>query len=57
MELGEDFFTEYFELLAGTKKLRMQIINGLSIEEIRQSWEPELKYFKEIRAKYLFYPE
>jgi uncharacterized protein YbbC (DUF1343 family) len=45
-----------FDLRIGTDKLRKQVIAGLSEEEIRKSWEPELQKFKAIRAKYLLYP-
>lgn len=52
----EKFFLNYFDNLAGTKELRQQIINGVSEEGIRASWEPELSQYKEIRKKYLLYP-
>lgn len=45
-----------FDLRIGTDKLRKQVIAGLSEDEIRKSWEPELQKFKAIRAKYLLYP-
>jgi len=45
-----------FDKLAGTKKLKEQIIAGVSEEEIRKSWEPGLSNFKQIRSKYLLYP-
>ena len=48
---------EWFDLLAGTKKLRFQIVRGLSEEEIRESWQPELNQYKELRKKYLLYPD
>ncbi len=51
------FFTNYFDKLAGTSKLREQIIAGKSETEIRNSWNPELDKFKEIRKKYLLYPD
>ena len=44
-----------FDRLAGTTKLRNQIIEGKSEEEIRKSWEPKLGQFKEMRKKYLLY--
>ncbi|SKB81122.1 Uncharacterized conserved protein YbbC, DUF1343 family [Daejeonella lutea] len=44
-----------FDRLAGTSKLRTQIIEGKSEEEIRQSWEPALGQYKETRKKYLLY--
>jgi uncharacterized protein YbbC (DUF1343 family) len=52
----EKFFLNYFDNLAGTKELRQQIISGVSEDEIRASWEPELSQYKEIRKKYLLYP-
>ena len=51
----EDFFNSFFDKLAGSDKLRTQIISGLSEKEIRSSWEPELKEFKKTRDKYLLY--
>ena len=51
----EKFFTKYFEKLAGTANLREQIIAGKTEKEIRDSWEPELSQYKEIRMKYLLY--
>ncbi len=53
----EKFFLPYFENLAGTAKLRRQIIDGLSEEEIRASWQDDLEAFRAIRRKYLLYPE
>lgn len=46
-----------FELLAGTDKLRHQIQQGLSEEQIRASWEPALSLYKQIREKYLIYKD
>lgn len=51
------FFTSYFEKLAGTAQLREQIIKGVSEEEIRKSWQPALDKYKQIRQKYLLYPD
>ncbi|MFZ4263180.1 exo-beta-N-acetylmuramidase NamZ family protein [Sphingobacterium sp. HJSM2_6] len=48
---------EFFDKLAGTDELRKQIIAGKSEAEIRKSWEPELKAYKELRKKYLLYPD
>ncbi len=50
-----EFFNSFFEKLAGTDKLRKQIEEGLSEEEIKKSWQPELEDFKQIREKYLLY--
>jgi uncharacterized protein YbbC (DUF1343 family) len=49
------FFTPFFEKLAGTDKLRKQIIAGDTEEEIRASWKPGLDAFRAIRKKYLLY--
>jgi uncharacterized protein YbbC (DUF1343 family) len=57
MNLGSSFFNNYFNYLSGTNKLKEQIIGGLSEEDIRKSWQPDLDNFKKIRVKYLLYPE
>jgi uncharacterized protein YbbC (DUF1343 family) len=49
------FFEKSFDLLAGSDVLRKQITAGLSEAQIRQSWQPGLKAFKEMRKKYLLY--
>lgn len=59
---GEDqafIFTrpKWFDLIAGTKQLRYQIVRGLTEEEIRESWQPKLEKYKEMREKYLLYPD
>ncbi len=51
------FFNPFFERLAGTAVLRKQIIDGLTAEEIRDSWKDGLEDFARIRAKYLLYPD
>ncbi len=53
----EAFFRPYFDLLAGGDHLKQQIIEGKSEDEIRQSWEPELTQYKEMRKKYLLYKD
>jgi uncharacterized protein YbbC (DUF1343 family) len=57
--LGTDphFFNDLFDHLAGTTDLRRQITEGKSEQEIRQGWQGPLEKFKEIRKKYLLYPE
>ena len=51
----EEFFISFFDKLAGTDKLRKQIISGKSSRQIKKSWKAELKEFKKIRNKYLLY--
>jgi uncharacterized protein YbbC (DUF1343 family) len=53
----DQFFTPFFNKLAGNNTLMQQIKAGISEEAIRQSWEPALGRFKAIRKKYLLYPE
>lgn len=52
----EKFFNAFFAKLAGTQELARQIAAGKSEEEIRRSWQPNLKKFNGIRQKYLLYP-
>jgi uncharacterized protein YbbC (DUF1343 family) len=40
----------------GDSRFRQQIIDNVSDDEIRKSWEPGLSQFKEMRKKYLLYP-
>ena len=49
------FFNAYFTKLAGSEKLQKQIEAGLTEAQIRESWEPGLGQFKEMRKKYLLY--
>jgi uncharacterized protein YbbC (DUF1343 family) len=51
------FFTDFFTRLAGGPELAQQIKAGLSVDEIRVTWEPGLAEFKKIRKKYLLYSE
>lgn len=49
------FFLKGFNKIAGNSSLKEQLISGISEIEIRKSWKPKLKIFKEIREKYLIY--
>jgi uncharacterized protein YbbC (DUF1343 family) len=40
-----------------SKNIMAQMRRGMSEEEIRKTWEPELSQFKKIRKKYLLYPD
>jgi len=51
----EQFFNNYFEKLAGTIALREQIKQGMSEEQIRETWQNGLDAFKLRREKYLIY--
>ena len=56
-EQRDKFFNTYFTKLAGTKKLQQQIEGGMTEEEIRATWKPGLDKFREMRKKYLIYPD
>ncbi len=45
-----------FDKLAGTSRLREQIVAGKSENEIRTYWESDLAAFKRLRKKYIMYP-
>ncbi len=55
--MGDSFFTDFFENLAGSDTLRKQIIAGQTEEQIRESWTEGLSKFNETRKKYLIYEE
>lgn len=46
----------FFDLLAGTPQLRQQIVDGLSEEAIRQTWQQDLEAYRLMRTGYLLYP-
>jgi uncharacterized protein YbbC (DUF1343 family) len=53
----DKFFREKsFNILAGTNKLKEQIEQGLSFEDIKATWQNDLSEFKKTREKYLIYP-
>jgi uncharacterized protein YbbC (DUF1343 family) len=52
---GADFFTGYFDTLAGTDQLRLQIQDRVSPEVIRASWKEGLRKYQEMRSKYFLY--
>ncbi len=57
---GKAFFfsrPHWFDLLAGSKELRFQIVRGLTEDEIRAAWKPDLDNYKKLRKKYLLYPD
>ena len=41
----------------GDSNFKEQIKAGVSEEEIRKSWEPGLSNYKNMRKKYLLYPD
>ena len=57
LDSKESFFLKnlFFDKLAGTDQLRLQIIAGKTAAEIRESWQSDLAAFKLIRERYLLY--
>src|SRR5258708_2591958 len=49
------FFTAYIDKLAGNSQLKKQIMQGLSEEQIRETWKADLEVYKAMRMKYLLY--
>jgi len=48
---------EHFDHLCGTSSVRQAITVQSSLEELKKSWQPELKSFLDVRKKYLMYPD
>lgn len=48
---------DFFDRLAGTDQLRIQLLRGDSEAEIRTSWESALQQFRLQRQPYLLYPD
>jgi uncharacterized protein YbbC (DUF1343 family) len=46
----------FFDLLAGTDQLRLQLESGMTEEEIRKTWQNDLDLYLAKRKKYLIYP-
>ncbi|WP_295221813.1 DUF1343 domain-containing protein [uncultured Chryseobacterium sp.] len=51
---GKNF---WFDTLAGSDRLRKQIVGGKSISEIKASWKSDLDQFEKIRKKYVVYEQ
>jgi uncharacterized protein YbbC (DUF1343 family) len=43
------------DILAGVSEFKKQIIEGKTMKEIQDSWEPQLSNYKAMRLKYLIY--
>jgi len=51
------FFNSFFDKLAGSASLRKQIQSNMTAQEIRNSWQEDLSKYKQMRKKYLLYPD
>lgn len=56
---GEAFFLDnlFFDKLAGTDDLRLQIASGMSENDIRATWQKDLDQFQKTREKYMLYKD
>ncbi len=57
LDIGNKFFTSFFEKLVGVDYIRKDIMAGKSHEEIRDKWSDDVKHFEEQRRPYLLYEE
>lgn len=57
LNLGDKFFTSFFEKLIGRGDIRQMIIDGKSAAEIKAGWAKDVEKFKKQRTPYLLYAE
>ena len=57
LNIGNKFFTSFFELLVGVDYIRKDIIAGKSADEIKAKWASDVERFKVQREPYLLYQE
>lgn len=55
LDMGEAFFSPFFEKLVGVDYVRRMIIEGRSADEIREKWQPDVERFLQLRRPYLLY--
>jgi len=53
---GARFFNSFFDKLAGSDQLRIQIESGWTSEQIKETWKEGLEAFKKTSQGYLIYP-
>lgn len=57
LNIGDQFFTKFFDKLAGRTYIREMIQAGKTADQIRACWQDDVKLFREQRRPYLLYPE
>ena len=55
LDMGDKFFTSFFEKLIGVDYVRKMIEEGRTAEEIKGSWRSDVEAFKRNRKPYLLY--
>ncbi|MCV9386161.1 exo-beta-N-acetylmuramidase NamZ family protein [Reichenbachiella ulvae] len=53
----DEFFNSFFTKLAGTESLEVQIKQGQSAKQIKDSWQSDLIEYQKLREKYLLYDD
>lgn len=57
LNIGDQFFTPFFEKLVGVDYVRQMIEAGKSADEIKRRWQNDIEKFKIQRRPYLLYSE
>lgn len=57
LNIGNKFFTSFFEKLVGVDYIRKEIIAGKTAEQISKRWYCDVEQFKHQRKPYLLYEE
>ncbi len=57
LNIGDRFFTSFFEKLMGVDYVRKMIEQGKDADEISKMWQDDVAKFKKQRKKYLLYKE
>lgn len=57
LNIGDRFFTPFFEKLIGVDYVRQMIEAGNGAEDIKAKWQRDVENFKKQRHKYLLYKE
>ncbi|MBN9303200.1 MULTISPECIES: exo-beta-N-acetylmuramidase NamZ family protein [Dysgonomonas] len=57
LNMGDKFFTPFFEKLIGVSYVRNMIKQGKSASEIKEMWKDDVENFKNQRKPYLLYEE
>ncbi len=55
LNIGNSFFTNFFDKLAGCSNIREMIEQGYSAAEIKSTWKKDVNKFKKQRKPYLLY--
>ena len=57
LQMGERFFSSWFENLVGVDYIRKMVVEGKSAAEIKAMWKEDVEKFTKQRRKYLLYEE